>query len=393
MYAGCRTQFLGVATVTVVAAAVPAPVAGQAAAPECRVAVLAHDSAGAPLSDVSVETLGRGESVRTREDGRATFGTGSAAPVVLRLRRLGFVAATQNVMPSCGGAPEPIRVAMTSVATVIAPMIVRGRNTHRFTGPLAGFYERRARGDGYFFTVADIDRRNVQRMADLIRTVPGWGRTQNVRTADAMIRGTAVRMGVAGRSGGAASGSNCFPTVVIDGSAASMAELNMDAIDPRSLAGVEVYVDGSRTPSEFWGTAGQGRCGVVVMWSRSMDAIAHAPLADQHAAPDVVFEPHEVDEVATLDRDRSVPPLYPVEQRRKKRPGEATASFVVLPGGEPWVRDAKVVSATEPAFGDALLEALPLLRFNEARRNGRPVAMRVTFTARFGEPAPAASRP
>jgi Gram-negative bacterial TonB protein C-terminal len=146
-----------------------------------------------------------------------------------------------------------------------------------------------------------------------------------------------------------------------------------------------VYIDGSRTPSEFWGTAGQGRCGVVVLWSRSMDALANAPLTNQNAAPDVVYEPHEVDEVATFDGDRSVPPLYPTEQKRKKKPGEATASFVVLPGGEPFVRDAKVVSATEPAFGTALLDALPMLRFNEARKNGRAVAMRVTFTARFGD--------
>ena len=392
MYAGCRTQFLGAATVTAILAGTPARASAQdAGGSACRVAVQVRDSTGAPLADVAVEPAGRGEVVRTRADGRATLVTETAAPLVLRLRRLGFVAATKNAMPTCTGQPEPLAVAMTSVATVIAPIVVRGRNDHRFTGPMAGFYERRARGDGYFFTVADIDHRNVQRMSDLIRTVPGWGRTQNTRTADAMIRGTAVRMGVATRSPGGGNGSNCFPTVVIDGSSASMAELNMDAIDPRSLAGVEVYVDGSRTPSEFWGTAGQGRCGVVVMWSRSMDALAHTPLANQASAPEVVYEPHEVDEVATLDGDRSVPPLYPAAEKRKKKPGEATASFVILPGGEPWVKEAKIVSATEPAFGDALLEALPMLRFTEARKNGRAVAMRVSFTARFGEaqrPAP-----
>lgn len=386
MYAGCRTQFLGLTVTSVILAAAPVRVAAQGAA--CRVAVEVHDSTGAPLADVAIEAVGHADVVRTREDGRAMIATADRTPYVLRLRRLGFVAATQNVAPTCGAAPDPVTVAMTSVATVITPIIVKGRNDHRFTGPLAGFYERRARGEGYFFTVADIDRRNVQRMGDLIRTVPGWGRTQNTRTADALIRGAAVRMGAASRNTmGAGAGSNCFPTAVIDGSAASMAELNMDAIDPRSLAGVEVYVDGSRTPSEFWGTAGQGRCGVVVMWSRSMDALSHTPLENQATAPTEVYEPHEVDEVATLDGDRSVPPVYPTEQKRRKKPGEATAEFVILPGGEPFVRDAKVVSATEPAFGDALLEALPMLRFNEARKNGRAVAMRVKFTARFGDPA------
>lgn len=383
MYAGCKAQFRRRAIVTALLTSVPAAMSAQGSGASCRVVVTVVDSANTALRDVAVEMVGRAEQARTQGDGRATITTGDRTPFVVRLRRIGFVAASRNVQPTCGAQPDTVTSALTAVATVIAPMVVRGRNDHRFSGPLAGFYERRARGDGYFFTVGDIDRRNVQRIGDLIRTVPGWGRNQGTRTADAMIRGTAVRMGVASRA--TSGGSNCFPTIVIDGSAASMAELNVDAIDPRSLAGVEVYVDGSRTPSEFWGTAGQGRCGVVVLWSRSMDALSHSPLADQSVAPGVVYEPHEVDEVATLDGDRSVPPIYPAEQKRRKKPGEATAEFVILPGGEPYVRDAKVVSATEPAFGDALLEALPMLRFNEARKNGRAVAMRVTFTARFGD--------
>ena len=44
-----------------------------------------------------------------------------------------------------------------------------------YTGPLAGFYERRARGDGVFFTHADFIRINAQRLSDVLRTVNGIG--------------------------------------------------------------------------------------------------------------------------------------------------------------------------------------------------------------------------
>ncbi|MCU0625339.1 MAG: energy transducer TonB [Gemmatimonadaceae bacterium] len=324
---------------------------------------------------------------RSGDDGLATVAGLAPDTGAVRVRRIGFAATTARITPACGAEPvAPVSVRLATLPQSLPVVTVRVDDRPRYTGPMAGFWERRARGEGHYFTAAEIDRRNAQKMADLIRTVPGWGRAQSQRTSDALVRGTAVRMGAMSRSDAAsAAATKCFPTVVIDGMAATMAELNVEAIDPRSLAGVEVYVDGARTPSEFWGVAGQGQCGVLALWSRSLDAVRHTPLERQKQLADTVYEAHEVDELAQLVDARSYPPLYPPALRRKKTAGEATLAFVVLPNGEPWLRAATVLHATHTEFGRALEEALPQLRFRPARRDGRVVAQRTQLTVRFGD--------
>ncbi|MCU0624686.1 MAG: carboxypeptidase-like regulatory domain-containing protein, partial [Gemmatimonadaceae bacterium] len=303
----------------------------------CRLAVTVGSEAG-PVAGASVSALGH--TVRTDERGHASIAVTGVDAAVMRVRRVGFAPAMRTVTPACDGAVSPVAVTLQAVVQQLAPVTVMAEERPRYTGPMAAFWERRARGDGYFFTAAEIDRRNVQRMSDLIRTVPGWARNQNQRTSDALIRGTAVRMGAMTRDA-ASRATTCYPTVVIDGMAATASELALDGIDPRSLAGVEIYVDGARTPSEFWGTAGQGRCGVVAVWSRRLDAMRHTPLEQQNAMVDTVYEADDVDRQAAFDGETSLPVLFPREMRRKRTSGSATLLFVVLPTGEPWLRDAR----------------------------------------------------
>lgn len=352
----------------------------------CRLAVHVTGEGGVPLPDAGVSAAG--VSARTDSAGHATLAAVPAGDLALRVRRVGHVPQVRTVAAHCGaGAATPVTIAMAPAPQLLAPVVVRADDRPRYAGPMAQFWERRAKGEGFFFTASEIDRRNVQKMADLIRTVPGWSRNQTQRTSDAIVRGTAIKMGVAQRDPMRGSGpATCYPTVVIDGMAATASELALDGIDPRSLSGVEVYTDGSRTPAEFWGTAGQGRCGVVAVWSRSLDAMRHTPLEQQRVMADTVYEPHEVDRFATLDQGVSLPVLYPRELRRKRASGEATVSVVVLPTGEPWLREAKVVSATHEEFGKALLDAVPTLRFAPAERDGRAVAQRAVVRISFTHP-------
>jgi TonB family protein len=350
----------------------------------CAVDVRVESVFNTPIGDAEI-SLG---DVRARSDslGNARFAAVAGGATRLAVRRLGFSPFAGIVTPACSpgekGVPQIVRLAPRAAA--LDPVTVRADAPVRFTGPMAGFWERRAKGDGTFFTAAEIDRRNAQRLTDLVRTVSGWGRGQQTeRFANALVRGTAVRMGAAQREPERPGTQQCYPTVVIDGMVATVGELNTDGIDPRTLAGLEVYVDGARTPAEFWGTAGQGHCGVVAMWSRSLENMRHVPFSQPSVLTDSVFAAHEVDEVARIQSDQSNPVVYPKALKRKRVVGEATVGLVVLPTGEPYLRSLKLEQATHPEFGEALMDAVTTMHFAPAKRNGSAVPQRTSLTVRF----------
>ncbi len=63
-------------------------------------------------------------------------------------------------------------------------------------------------------------------------------------------------------------------------------------------------------------------------------------------------------------------PVYPAELRQSGIAGEALVEFVVDTTGMADVRTAKVLRTTHPAFGAAVLEALPRMRFIPAQKDG-----------------------
>ena len=213
--------------------------------------------------------------------------------------------------------------------------------------------------------------RNAQRLSDVLRSVNGLGEL-GLRPAT----GRSSRRGA----------ERCYPTLVIDGMVQSrIGEINTDLFDPRGLAGVEVYPDASRTPAEFLSLNNGSRCGTIVIWSRRSDTYLPEPrIAGRDAIPDsLIFEAGDVDQLATLDTARSVTPVYPSTLRRKAIDGEVALELVVASDGRPDARSTKVLSATHRAFGDAVLQGLPLLTFAPARRNEQPVAQRLRLTIAF----------
>jgi TonB family protein len=348
----------------------------------CRVTVRVLGRDSLPLAGAVVSI--NDASIPTDASGLARIGGLTGGMMSLLIRRVGFQPFRGVTNAACdASAPAATDVRLAQIQS-LAPVTVRADEHPKFVGPMSAFWERRARGEGYFFTTADIDRRNTPHLTELIRTVPGWGRSQQTdRFSEALTRGTAIRMGAAPRDAVRTAAQRCFPTVIIDGMAATMAELNTDGIDTRGLAGVEVYVDASRTPSEFWGTGGQGGCGVVAIWSRSLVNMNHSPLAQQSAPMDSVFEAHEVDDVAMLDSTANHPFVYPREMLRRHVSGDATVSLVVLRTGEPLARSLRITQATFPEFGAALLDAATALRFLPARMSGNPVAQRTEITVHF----------
>ena len=148
---------------------------------------------------------------------------------------------------------------------------------------------------------------------------------------------------------------------------------------------MEVYPDASRTPPEFLALNNGSRCGTIVIWSRRSDTYApEARVGRSDAIPDsLIYNEGDVDALATLDSARSVTPVYPSALRRRALDGEVQVELVVASDGRPYPRSARVINTTHKAFGEAVLEGVPLLTFEPARRNEQPVAQRVRMTIAF----------
>lgn len=74
-------------------------------------------------------------------------------------------------------------------------------------------------------------------------------------------------------------------------------------------------------------------------------------------------------------------PLYPAELKAARVTGEAVIAFVVDVDGS--VKDARIVKATEPAFGEAALAAVSTWKFEPGMKNGSPVACQLSMPLRF----------
>lgn len=133
---------------------------------------------------------------------------------------------------------------------------------------LAGFERRRLRGHGVFITSADLARRRPARLSDVLRVVPGVALVNVPGGGHAVA---SARHGWHRRSGlPAAADRACYMDVLLDGVPLTLAPatlpLDIDAIVPRRLAGIEIH-PAIRIPVDLRVSAGS--CGVIALWSAS----------------------------------------------------------------------------------------------------------------------------
>lgn len=207
---------------------------------------------GAALVDVEVE--GAGQRVRTDAEGRFRLRIVQRDTLTLLLRHLGYepIAVTLRSNHLRG---DTIVVRMEQTALALGEVRVRGADLRSPLG-LGGFDERRARGLGTFVTREEIDRRQTNRLSDVLRGRRGL---TLVRTPSG---GYGVRFGVAsGRQ------RRCVPDLWIDGQRARGMEL--DDVPASTVEGIELYATIATVPFQFSSSgAGTERCGTIVVWSR-----------------------------------------------------------------------------------------------------------------------------
>jgi hypothetical protein len=177
----------------------------------------------------------------------------------LRTDRVGYVTRSDTV--SLHGAEE-IRL---EVALQVAPLEVDSVavRTTPARPHLGGFWERRERRIGYYITREDIEKKNPQRLTDLLRGLPGAKVMPGPNGLGQFVSFARVR-GLDGKL--------CPAALYVDGRPFRMSPVGVDDFYPDMVEAIEAYAGSSRLPPQFNATgtpAGNPQCGVIVIWTRT----------------------------------------------------------------------------------------------------------------------------
>jgi hypothetical protein len=296
--------------------------------------------------------------------------------IELRVRRVGFRPETLQVdVPQVDGGA--VVVPLERIAQVLRGVVVHARSgaLNVVTTPLLGFERRRAAGLGHFITRTDIDRRRPQRTSDLMRSIAGVVLEQG----DGGVLVPRFRSSLVARQA-------CNPMYWLDGSPLGSMPLDLDAISPSAIEGIEVYSGIATVPPALRGPGGSAVCGVIAVWTRhggprggagSVSSAELARLVEQGE----VFTADQVDEAASVLPVVPFAPEYPDSLRNVS--GRVVAEFVVDEEGEVEGETIGFVSSTRAGFVDPVRMALFGLRFAPAVRKGRPVRQVVQWPVTF----------
>jgi hypothetical protein len=232
--------------------AVPLAAAGAQQQPATLVGVV-RDSAGIPIPAVEVRFVG-GDliSVRTNDSGGFRIVNLPVGIAKVTVRRMGFVPANAEVRLR-SGRTDSLVFSLSALATTLAGVVVEDEYEARSHRLLAGFWERRSRGFGYFLTREEIEKRDAHEFADLARMAPNV--TVGTRNGRRVLRFS--------RGGG---GRDCPPQYVVDGM--KIENGSPDEFTPQDVEAIEFYAGPATIPPQFAPRFNSYTCGAVVIWTR-----------------------------------------------------------------------------------------------------------------------------
>jgi hypothetical protein len=306
----------------------------------------------------------KGTQLRATTDDRGEFrlpGVPSGT-VEITARRLGFRAESLRVsVPESGS--ERANFTLSVAIQDLDPVLVRGQRI-KYTGRLAGYYERLERGtSGVFVTREQIENEHPRNLTQLLQRVPGVS----------LQRLGGASMGIRLRD------RTCWPLVWLDGHALPSGEADLDGILPNSLEGVELYLGSTTAPAQYNWTRNMSSCGTVLLWSRAEESrvprieIGSSSGLDSLVASLAIFTADQVDRKAALDPAASFVIPYPPSLFASHMHGVVLAEFVVDSVGRVEAGTFGVVASSHPLFTEAVRQGLNAARFTPAMRGGKAV--------------------
>ncbi len=361
---GPRAAVMSVTTALTLATLPVASPAMLHAQGESTVRGTVYSEGGTPLSGAQVRfsaPLRDVASAISDELGAFAFAKLPAGPVWLVGRRIGYRPDSILITVPASGEIRPA-VTLLRLPQSLAAVKVNGRRD--MTGDMAGFYHRLQTGaGGRFFTLAEIDRRNASNMTDLLRGLPG------IRIESrGMVNTVRVR------------NSRCAPLVWLDGQPLFAAEVDLDAFDPRSFEGIEVYSGPATVPVEFLGNQRMSSsCGTIVLWSRRGEPRPKRPKKNEPTPLERIaklmddgkaFVHTDVDRAAFPDSGMLVKPAYPDSLFEEMTGGRVIAEFVVDTNGRAIMDTFSAIAYTHRLFVEPVRRAVREQQFQPAyRRN------------------------
>lgn len=166
--------------------------------------------------------------------------------------RIGYADATTQYMELLSDQSIDAELQMSGQAVKIAPLTLTASPSRYLDGK--GFYERQALHQGDFLTADQIRRRNAPSLVDVLRTMKGVKIQRMGQRQEVYLTGT-----------------NCLPTIVVDG--VTLRWGGRQAVGPpledlanvHHIEGIEVY-RGNGAPPEYEGP--NSACGIILIWTR-----------------------------------------------------------------------------------------------------------------------------
>jgi len=217
---------------------------------------------GEPLEGVEISLPSAGTATATNGEGRFLFAVVAPGSHVIRAEILGRGMVEDTVSID---AEESLYVEFRlRVEPISLEGIVVEVESRYLKLELAGFFERRDRGQGVFFTQEQIHERNPVTVLDLFEGVPG------ARVIRSGLKRSVSLVGSRALSFGDPLKQPCYPAVWIDDqphlSPGNTEPVFLDdLVRPFDIAGMEIYQSTARIPARY--NLG-GACGVVVIWTR-----------------------------------------------------------------------------------------------------------------------------
>ena len=228
----------------------------MAQAPLTTLVGVVRDSAGIPVPGAEVWLRGSDLYTHTAENGGFRLPGAPPGAVRVTVRRMGFEPTTIELQLRSGRIDSLI-VSLTILATTLAGVTVEDERMTRSKRLLSGFWERRSRGFGHYFTRDEIQAKEAHDFTDIVRMTPGVNVvTVNGRRSLRFSRNFGVR-------------GDCPPQYWVDGMRVENA--TPDEFPPTDVEALELYAGAATIPPQFAPrsfTIGQRTCGAIVIWTR-----------------------------------------------------------------------------------------------------------------------------